>query len=244
VSHTGREKRLWFADNRQHFSKYLHRIVHVVFQGSRLGEVTAWEREAAQRNAILEGLAHTEAQPADYVIISDCDEVPRPDLLARIKRHGLNIFVEPDSARHLYDLEPVSVDTYRFEDEVFGLLQDYYYYDLECKHDGIWWQSRVLTYRKLLALGSPEQVRRMDLGTQYFSHAGWHFSYFGGVERIATKIRSYSHQEYNTPEFVHADNIKDAVRTRRDLFGRESIGMRHIPLETNDNLPANYKMLM
>ena len=47
---------------------------------------------------------------------------------------------------------------------------------------------------------------------------GWHFSFPGGVKRIASKLDSYGHQELNVPEVVN--NIQDIVSSNRDMRGR------------------------
>jgi len=245
LTHSGKEKPLYFAENKKRFQAYAHRIVHVVYEASRESDIDPWCREKGQRNAILQGLERAGARPDDYVIISDCDEVPRADLLRQIKHHGFNIFVEPENAKYLCHLGSISVDNYRFDEEVFGFLQDFYYYNLECTHHNeIWWQSRILTYRKLLEIGQPDNVRRLDLGKQYYSHAGWHFSFFGGPAEIAHKIRSYAHQEYNKDEYLDIQSIEDSIGACKDLFGRGSINLKHLPLAENHNLPDNYEMLL
>ncbi len=244
LTHSGHQKPLYFAENKHRFQAYGDRIVHVVHEGSLEKDIDAWCRERAQRNAILQGLEQAGAKPDDYVIISDCDEVPRADLLIQIKHHGFNIFVDPQNTKYIFNLSPFSVDEYNFDNEVFGLLQEFYYYNLECVHDSsIWWQSRIATYRKLLEFGQPEIVRRLDLGKQYFGFAGWHFSFFGGPARIANKIRSYSHQEYNTDEFLDINGIDSSIVNCQDIFGRSFIKLKHVALESNTNLPHNYKML-
>ena len=245
LSFSGREKPLFFAENKHRFSAYGSRIVHIVHEASQADSCNAWDRETMQRNAILQGLEQAGATADDYVLISDCDEVPRPDLLLQIRRHGFNIFVEPDNDKYLFNLGPFRAEDYDFKNEVFGLLQEFYYYNLECRHaEDIWWKSRILTYRKLLELGQPDLIRRLDLKQQYYGNAGWHFSYFGGVQRIANKIRSFSHQEYNIPEILDHDRIEAAITSRSDLFDREFIKLKHIPLELNGNLPENYEMLL
>jgi beta-1,4-mannosyl-glycoprotein beta-1,4-N-acetylglucosaminyltransferase len=50
----------------------------------------AWEREAYHRSCIAWGLE--DAQPDDLVIVSDCDEIPRPDSLLQVKdKAGLSV---------------------------------------------------------------------------------------------------------------------------------------------------------
>lgn len=47
----------------------------------------AWAREAHQRNAILHGLVDADAR--DMIVIADVDEIPNPEILARIRYEGL-----------------------------------------------------------------------------------------------------------------------------------------------------------
>ena len=78
---TGKPKPLYFADNRQRYERYAHKIIHVVVDDLSLDAPTHWAREAYQRDAIMRGL--TEAAPDDRIIFSDCDEIPKPELLRR-----------------------------------------------------------------------------------------------------------------------------------------------------------------
>ncbi len=80
---TAKPKPLYYADNRKRFERYAHKIIHVVVDDLPLDATSHWIREAHQRNAILRGL--TGARPDDRIIISDCDEIPKPDML----RHAL-----------------------------------------------------------------------------------------------------------------------------------------------------------
>ena len=245
LTHSGEVKCLYYQENKHIFSEYSERIIHVVHRGFEGTHVDPWVREIAQRNAILEGLNILDLRKDDYIMISDCDEVPCAELLAQIKHHGFNIFSKPENRRYFYNLGEFSLDDYKFEEEIFGFLQDFYYYNLECKHvDSIWWQSRILTYRKLLELEEPNRIRRLEIGTQYYGNAGWHFSYFGGANRIMKKIKAFSHQEFNVPEYLDKHRVEKAIRDNEDLYGRDFIVLKHIPLATNDNLPVNYKMLL
>lgn len=245
LTHSGEEKTLFYQANKHMFEEYSDRIIHVIHRASGEEHVDPWAREAAQRNAILEGLNRIEIRADDYIVISDCDEVPNADLLFQIKCYGFNIFIRPDNKKYFYNLSDISLEDYKFDDEVFGFLQDYYYYNLECQHvDSIWWQSRIVTYRKLKELELPNVIRRLDIDHQYYSNAGWHFSYFGGANRIRKKIKSFAHQEYNTSEYLDKNKIEKAIANNEDLYGRSTIVLDYVPLDSNDNLPANYKMLL
>jgi hypothetical protein len=80
VTHSGRPKPLYFAENRDRFARWRDRIVHVVVDDMP-GGPDPWRRENHQRNAVVRGLAG--AGPGDGVIISDADEIPSADAVRR-----------------------------------------------------------------------------------------------------------------------------------------------------------------
>jgi beta-1,4-mannosyl-glycoprotein beta-1,4-N-acetylglucosaminyltransferase len=75
VTHVGGPKPLFFTENKERFSKWSHKIRHVVMTAEESPkEIDPWRRETYQRNCILRGL---EGVPDDaVVIISDVDEIP------------------------------------------------------------------------------------------------------------------------------------------------------------------------
>ena len=56
---------------------------------------------------------------------------------------------------------------------------------------------------------------------QLIYEGGWHFSFLKEPERISKKIKSYSHSEYNKPEFTDVNKIKERIRNRIDIFDRD-----------------------
>ena len=55
---------------------------------------------------------------------------------------------------------------------------------------------------------------------QLIYDGGWHFSFLKQPERIAKKIKSYSHSEYNKPEFTDLKKIEERIKNRIDIFDR------------------------
>ncbi len=89
-THSGKDKQLFFASNKQRFAKFLHKIIHVVVEDMpRQGE-DRWLRENFQRNAVMRGLGN--AKPNDIVMISDVDEIPRAEV---VKRREMGVYVYP-----------------------------------------------------------------------------------------------------------------------------------------------------
>ncbi len=99
-THAGLQKPLHFAENRARFAAHADRIVHVVVEDDPGG--FAWRREAHQRDAIARGLAG--ADPDDLVLVSDVDEILRPEVVAALRTAPGDLFA-PRLAMRLYFLD-------------------------------------------------------------------------------------------------------------------------------------------
>lgn len=73
LTHRGEPKELFFEKNKQMFSEWSDKIIHVIVEDNPDGE-DPWKRENHQRNCIVRGL---DGVPDDALImISDVDEIP------------------------------------------------------------------------------------------------------------------------------------------------------------------------
>jgi hypothetical protein len=87
-------------------------------------------------------------------------------------------------------------------------------------------------------LTSPEDARRRawrhwEYGTPILTNAGWHFSCMSDASGIKLKLESFSHQEYNAPEFTDLDAIASKVRYGLDLVGRPDQFWCCVPLDSS-----------
>jgi hypothetical protein len=80
LTHSGNPKPLYYAENRERFAAFEHKIIHVIADISRFKD--AWGRERYQRYSIRNGL-HS-AMSNDLIIVGDCDEIPNPDVIPTI----------------------------------------------------------------------------------------------------------------------------------------------------------------
>ena len=209
-THSGKDKPLYFAENRGRFAAFEDRIIHLVVESFPEGG-DSWVRENLQRNFIAEGLK--DCRDDDLILISDLDEIPDPRIFP--------IRLEPD--------------------EICLLEQNMYYYFLNYRDRGdpVWMSgTKALAYRTFRhGLDSvdvpystylPESVNRgttankirMYRSCRHISNGGWHFSFLGGVDAIVRKLQSFSHQEYNTEEFLDRSRLLDCLERGRDIFGR------------------------
>lgn len=108
------------------------------------------------------------------------------------------------------------------------LQQSFYYYWLNCRMACDWLSPRLACYADVLRL-SPTSLRGAE--GEIVANGGWHFSFMGGVQRIQSKLRSFSHQEFNCPPYVDEDHIERAMANGTDLFGRPDMRFEFVPLD-------------
>lgn len=177
-------------------------------------------REMAQRNAIGDALTmplsgSTWLKPDDILLISDCDEIPRPEAVAALRERGLE------------------------DGEVVIFRQSLYYYNLNTCAGPVWNGTRAARWADVRAL-SPHVIR-YGLG-QPDAHypryllmqgGGWHLSYFGGPEQVAAKMRAFLHQELVTAESTDPAVIAARINAGEDVWGRpdNAHGLRLGPAE-------------
>jgi hypothetical protein len=83
--HSGKQKPLSYADNKERFAAWKDKIRYVVIEDMPVDGATKWQREFHQRNAIMRGLNKCRAN--DLIFLSDTDEIPDPELV-KVNRHG------------------------------------------------------------------------------------------------------------------------------------------------------------
>ncbi|NGX35133.1 MAG: hypothetical protein K1060chlam1_01503 [Candidatus Anoxychlamydiales bacterium] len=227
LTQSGREKPLFFEDNKEQFSKFLHKIIHVVGPERKSPEYSDWDRENEQRNDVLLGLK--DAKDDDIVIVSDVDEIVRKEKIQEIKEM---IKSKKDPIR-------LCLKMYRF------------FLNRKDKKMDMWPLAYVSSY-KTLKQHSPETLRTKFPYSHSINDAGWHFSGMGYIDRYAYKIESGAHQEVNTERYKRAYKLIKWARKRCRLV---KIDEKNFPKYIVDNfkyfeernfidnkLPPNWKM--
>ena len=62
---------------------------------------------------------------------------------------------------------------------------------------------------------------RIDKYNLQIIQGGWHFSYLQTADEILTKIKSFSHGEFNK-EDINKNDIQEKILKNEDIFGRET----------------------
>jgi len=218
VTHSGLEKPLHFAENRDRFRRWEHKIVHVVDESP---PQDVWGRERHQRQIMSD---HIGAGDDDLVMIADCDEILDPDhwhLAAEIAQAG-GVAV-PRLDVYCLCFRWRWPETWPGGSRVVTgrTLRDGYGRDV---------QALFHTYNN-----DVEKLWAGDLSSVYGpseppSH-GWHFSFFGGVEGAQAKMRSVAHTDYNVPPWNTREHIEACIETGKDVFDRPERQQQPAPKE-------------
>lgn len=217
-THSGKSKPLYFKENQQRFSKFLDKIEYLIIdeQPDINGEYVLSQsekqwilerdvhmiRERFQRDFMKKALLQCDDN--DIIIISDIDEIVSADAIKR------------------YD---ISMGYCILEQRLF-------YYRLNCEIDVIWPKARIMPYSFIKDKFLSDVRYEEDFTAQSsLKNAGWHFSYlYSTAEGIADKIKSFCHQELNTPEIVDLNRIDNIVENAEDLYGRKH-SMKYISID-------------
>jgi len=221
----GKEKLLFFEENKPRYARWLHKIIHIVvkdvpyvFPRIDYTKKHQWVNEHHQRNCIARGIEQLCLSSKDVLMISDLDEITDPELLKRVRSEQLEITLQ-------------------------GLDHHFYYYNLNTRNKYITDRARILTFEEYSRLDLPcHSIREMKC--PILSPAGWHLSYFGDTDFIQNKIRSIA--DFGGDEtFTDPSHISSKVSSSTDLFNRENWGpeyvLEKIDVKDNPYLPPLYE---
>ena len=235
-THQGKDKPLHFSDNKNRFQKFLPKIIHIVIDEYPEYEgKSAWVLEHHQRNMILKGLEN--CTPDDVILISDLDEIPRPE---RIKEYsnqsGIIIFRQTMYYYFLNCINATNSDKYRWNGTVMvsykDIIKPQELREMSLNMGRIFHQKII--NRVYWRLNKLINIDSKGIKIRFINNGGWHFSYLGGVDAIIKKLESFAHTEYNSEEFKNPERIKEAINRGEDIFGR---GFSYRFVKLDDTFP-------
>lgn len=220
-SHNKNIKELFFDTNKNLYSKYLDKIIHIIVDDMP-NTNNAWDNENHQRRCIDRGIKQLKLSDDDTILITDLDEIPDPETINKIKLKEIII------------------------DDAYALMQDFYYYNINTKHKKKWdpW-PKVVDYKSYIKKYNSDCQKIRKLKKQKrIKKGGWHFSYFMDEAAIANKIKNFGHQEFNSTKFTDTEVIAQKIKSGEDLYNRDHEKWNYIDIKDNNYLPNNYKMLL
>jgi len=227
---TNKPKPLYLKDNWNLFKNFHHKMIYRVVE-DMIHSQRIWDHEDFFRNALFSSVFPTlvdtvaQAKPGDVLIVSDMDEILRPETLLLL--------------RHCHIPARLTFRTH------------FYYYSFQWLHKGPQWSHPDATVFQGLATVKPNDLRQgllegrwtvsaalrrwWDRGTLW--NAGWHCSScFATVSETLTKMDSFSHQGWNTAENRDPSTLVSRVQAGEDLFGRADQGYSKVT--ANADIPS------
>jgi len=220
------DKPLVLKENLHKLDAYRDKIIyHEIEYPDDWKPGSAWEVEDFQRNSMFDQVfprlqGRQVPTWGDVIVVSDVDEIPRPETFALLK-------------------------ACRFPRRL-TLRSRFYYYSFQYLHRGPEWAHPEATYYQGPAKTLRPNDLRMGLNGWFLSlwwergqlaNASWHCSScFATMEELLVKMRAFSHTSYNAARFREPAHIADRVRNGKDLWDRP--GEEYDRIEDNRDVPS------
>lgn len=171
-----------------------------------------WKLERGQRAHISSALHQFDND--DLFMVSDADEIPRKEVIQYFKKQKLE------------------------KNFITKANQELFYYNFKTFDNSFWKGTSFTTISNALDKGC--DFLRYGDESSTIKNGGWHFSYFGDTERIRNKLQSFAHQEFNKDDIISDSNIEQAIKSQKDLFGRNQNFNKY----NFNNFPEDLKTLI
>jgi len=186
-----------------------------------------WENQAIQREYLLQNLSF--AEPEDYILFSDPDEIPNPDILRNLnlkKKYGI------------------------FFQKCFN-----YKFNLFNPYESPWEGTRLCKKKNLKSIDFMRQkIKSKNLrynffrfdkekSIQIYQNAGWHFNNIMDPEKISLKLKTFAHSEFSESKYSDIEIIRSKIEKKIDLFDR---GHQYKAIDFDESFPdylySNYEL--
>ncbi len=242
---SGIPKPFYFEDNKERYSKYLDKIIHIKNENS--GEINniVNNHEGEKRN-IFDSILKFYYEIKDTPLTGNgmphwCRDFLHREFvkigMSECDGEDLIIFSDLDE---IPDPTKLKLDGESYLIHMKNLI---YFINVENTTDK-WWGSIVTKYKNLKDKPLNKVRNEMkgyniigntnDLTFSIIENGGWHLTFMGGTNRVQEKIRSYGHQEYNHP-FLLAQ-VDQKLKSNQDVLNR---GVQIVDIDINDYYPTN-----
>ena len=188
--------------------KFKNRVRHLVLTNKFPDTKNLWKSEEYQREKIFDGIKDADSE--DFIMYSDSDEIPNPEVLKKIKLNK----------------------------KYAVLLMNMYVYKINLlnKYESPWEGTRIcrkkdlksFTFlrKKILAKNLKKNLFRkflLEQDIELIKNGGWHFNNLYKPEIISKKLKSFPHSEFSHKKFSSIKIIKEKIKMHMDLFNRGHI---------------------
>lgn len=174
--HNGKSKPYYFEENRERYSKYLDKIIHIKDDKAPDPGSNGWGTENHTRNCEVFGLK--DAKPNDIILISDVDEIPN------IQNFN---FLKTDAFGDGHAI-------------AFSHMHHNYYVNIVSPFNPA--VGTVAVKKSTLDCFNPQHMRNIKDRLPRFLLGGWHLSYMGGINKIWEKFTTSTPADVPDPENI------------------------------------------
>lgn len=219
------DKVLYYNENKIRFKKFESKIIHIIVDKyptiwTKLRKITPWDYEFHQRNQIKKGLK--DCKKDDIVIISDLDEIPKPEKITEFKEvEGVKIF-EQNFCQFFFNYKLVKSN------------QNYPIVNRDNQY--FWCGSVMIKYENFVSAQNTRTyiyIKEKSKKAVFIEKGGWHFTYLGNLDHIVTKLKSFAHSEFNTEYYTDKQRILNSIKNKTDIFDRGEV-YEIVDIYTND----------
>lgn len=220
-SFSGKPKPLFLSDNASFQSKYSPKL-KVVRYFVRKPRRNPWINEMSQRAFLNNYLRKRGIGHFDTVAHSDCDEIPKGEILSNQKQYGDNLLLQLRNytfhlnlrngfysrarvvlGKHFKGIEKLRQDIFLHELRATGFKRPFI-------RIPTYWSTDPYLYKL------PRFVRYPQLTV--VNDAGWHFNNLMNAEDIQTKMKWSSHTELATQETLDLKHISKSMEQATDVY--------------------------
>jgi len=219
---SGKQKPLYFQDNKERFSKYLHKIYHHVtydppksFEDLRQ-RILDTNTDDLTKQICIQALTSTNVPPGETHWLKEFyqkENIRRAILKAEPNSEDLCFITDLDEYWNP-ELDYSSIDN----NKIYKLRQLAYSGYMNVRSSEAWAGTLLTKYKNIEGaclnhLRTPSKTKY-----EYIDNAGWHFTFMGGEQQVKMKLEAYGHQEYNNDGIKN--NVKLLLEQGKDVLGR------------------------
>jgi beta-1,4-mannosyl-glycoprotein beta-1,4-N-acetylglucosaminyltransferase len=211
ITHRGIKRCFVFEENKDKYKKYMDKIIYIKIDEKKTykGKLDYGIRkdfddsiENFHRNCIMRGLRNFNLNDDDIILISDADEIISPNVLMNLdslkitKIGKVHPYHKLRTIAYLFAIKPRKAKQLLFNNYTVAELleempivceQDLYYYYINNIMNIKWHGTVIVKYKNIQ---SPQCLRDLRNALPCVKNAGWHFSYFGGMDKVKLKLNS------------------------------------------------------
>ena len=237
VSFTGKQKPLYYYENKHLFEKFNHKIIYHVVDDvpNSFEEVQSRllnPKDELEKTILIRCLT-TPNVPQDEV-----HWLREFYIKENINRALLNANLNDNDICFISDLDEIwnpELHISPNEYSIYKLKQHVFITFLNLRSNEYWAGTFYTRYKNIKNASINHLDTFIKIGYELIDNGGWHFTYQGGIDKIKTKLENFGHQECNT------DEVKNLIQERLDN-GLDVLGRPFKCIIDNESIPEYIKL--